>query len=49
MLDGGFLWSGQDTDETKETDETRDMEDNSKGDGKIPPSNCSWKLKSNKY
>ena len=45
MLDGGLLLAGQDPAVTQEKDETRDMEDKSKGGGPIPPSNHSFKVK----
>ena len=45
MVNGGLLRYGQDPDVTQEKDETRDMENNSKGGGPIPPSNHSFKVK----
>ena len=45
MANGGFLRSGQDPAVNQDKDETRDMENNSKGGGTSPPSNHSFKVK----
>ena len=45
MVDGGFMWDGQDPAVTQEKDKTRDTKDNSKGGGTSPPSNHSFKVK----
>ena len=45
MVDGGFMWAGQDPDVIQEKYETRHMEYNSKIGSQSPPSNHSFKVK----
>ena len=46
MVDGGLLWSGQDSSVTQEKTETRNIEENNKGGGPSLPSNYSSKTNS---
>ena len=46
MVDGVFMWSGQDIAVIKERAGKRDTEDKNKGDGPSLPSNHSFKYKS---
>ena len=46
MVDGGLLWARQDPEVDQKRAETRDMKNNNKGGGPIPPINHSFKVNS---